>query len=43
MFLCHTDVAASTEFNMPPVDTLMEEEFQPKDMEEENVFDDGEL
>jgi transposase len=41
MILCHTDNAASTEFNMPPVDTLMEEEFQPMDMEEENVFDDA--
>ncbi|KAM3589912.1 hypothetical protein VKS41_000767 [Umbelopsis sp. WA50703] len=26
---------------MPPVETLMEEEFQPMDMEEENVFDDA--
>jgi transposase len=41
MILFHTDNAASTEFNMPPVDTLMEEEFQPMDMEEENVFDDA--
>jgi transposase len=41
MILCHTDNAASREFNMPPVETLMEEEFQPMDMEEENVFDDA--
>ncbi|KAM3578689.1 hypothetical protein VKS41_008889 [Umbelopsis sp. WA50703] len=26
---------------MPPVETLMEEEFQPMDMEEENVIDDA--
>jgi len=38
MTLCHTSNAASTEFNVPPVKILMEEEFQPMDMDEETCL-----
>jgi transposase len=43
MILCDTDNSASTEFNMPEVETLMEEVSQPMDMEEEDAFDDAVL
>jgi hypothetical protein len=34
---------ASTEFNMPRVETLMEAVYQPMNMEEDDVFDDAVL
>src|ERR1700730_11306927 len=41
MNLCDTDNTASTKFNMPQVETLMEEVCQPMDMEEEDDSDDA--
>jgi len=41
MILCHTDNAASTEFDMPPVETLMEDKFQPMNIEEKKAIDDA--
>jgi transposase len=41
MILCDTDNTASTKFNMPQVETLMEEVCQPMDMEEEDDSDDA--
>src|ERR1700726_3255953 len=38
MILCDADNSASTEFNMPDVETMMEEVSQPMDMEEENAI-----
>ena len=43
MILCDTDNPASTEFNMPVVETTMEEASQPMNMEEEDANDDAVL
>jgi hypothetical protein len=41
MILCHTDNAASTELDMPPVETLMEDRFQPMNIDEKKAIDDS--
>ena len=39
MILCDTDSSASTEFNVPDVETTMVQVSQPMDMEEEDAID----
>ena len=43
MILCDTDNSASTGFNMPDVETMMEEVSQSMDMEEEDAMDNAVL
>jgi hypothetical protein len=43
MILCDTDCSASTEFNVPDVETTMVQVSQPMDMEEEDAIDDAVL
>ena len=38
--ICDADHSASTEFNMPDVETVMEEVSQPMDMGEEDAIND---
>ena len=38
LILCDADNSASTEFNMPDVETMMEEISQPMDMEKEGAI-----
>lgn len=41
MILCPNNNTSSIESNLPPVETLMEEEIEPMDTEEDKVFDDA--
>ena len=43
MILCDTDTSASTEFNVPDVETTMVQVSQPMDMEEEDAINDAVL
>jgi hypothetical protein len=38
MILCHTDITASPEFTMPPVEILMEDVCQAMDMEKKRCL-----